>query len=238
MIRAAASALCVLACALVFDGAHAQQLYRWIDDQGNTHITDTPPPPSVKRFEKKRFTGSVVEGGADSFELKRAMQQAPVTLYTSPSCKEPCELARATLNKRGVPFKEVQVWDEETNAELERVVGARSVPSLRVGSYVQRGYSQENFDNALDIGGYPNAGVLPVRKQAAPKPPEGYTASGPQLSPAADKPEAPAPKPGPYTPRFSGNLPAGTPGSSGEGRNADQGETPRPLGPYTPRFSQ
>jgi glutaredoxin len=236
ILRVAAPALFLLACALVFNAAHAQQLYRWIDEQGKTHVSDTPPPPSVKRFEKKRFTGSVVEGGADSFELKRAVQQAPVTLYTAPSCKEPCELARAALNKRGVPFKEVQVWDEETNAELERVVGSRSVPSLLVGSYVQKGFSQEHFDAALDIGGYPKTGNLPERKQAAPKLPEGYESSGPQLSPAANQPEAPAPKPGPYTPRFSDSQSTGQPaGSSPQGAGE---ETPRPPGPYTPRFSQ
>jgi len=226
IFRVAAPALCVVACALVASAAHAQQLYRWIDDQGKTHVSDSPPPPSVKRFEKKRFAGSVIEGGADSFELKRAMQQAPVTLYTSPSCKEPCELARAALNKRGVPFKEVQVWSEETNAELERVVGSRSVPSLRVGNYVQKGFTQEGFESALDIGGYPKDGELPARKQAAPQPPEGYQPPGPQRSPAADQPEAPAPKPGPYSPRFSG------------GASSDQSESTTTPGPYTPRFAQ
>ncbi len=227
ILRVAAPALCVVACALAANAVHAQQLYRWIDDQGKTHVSDTPPPPSVKRYERKRFAGSVVEGGTDSFELKRAMQQAPVTLYTSPSCKEPCELARAALNKRGVPFKEVQVWNEETNAELERVVGSRSVPSLRVGNYVQKGFTQDGFDSALDIGGYPKAGELPVRKQAAPQTPEGYPASaGPQLSPAAGQPEAPAPKPGPYSPRFGGDAPGG------------QSDSTPPPGPYTPRFSR
>ncbi len=229
ILRVAAPALCVVACALASGATQAQQLYRWIDEQGKTHVSDTPPPPSVKRFEKKRFTGSVVEGGAESFELKRAMQQAPVTLYTSPSCKEPCDLARAALNKRGVPFKEVQVWDEATNAELERVVGARSVPSLVVGSYVQKGYGQENFDAALDIGGYPKTGAVPARNQPAPNPPEGYESSGPQPSPAANQPETPAPKPGPYAPRFSDGQQAGPQTGATE-------DTPRPSGPYSPRF--
>lgn len=235
ILRVAAPALCVVACALVMGAAHAQQLYRWIDENGKTHVSDSPPPPSVKRFEKKRFTGSVVEGGAESFELKRAMEQAPVTLYTSPSCKEPCELARAALNKRGVPFKEVQVWDEETNAELERVVGSRSVPSLRVGNFVQRGFGQENFDAALDIGGYPKTGQVPARNQAAPKPPEGYESSGPQPSPAADQPQAPAPKPGPYTPRFSNGQTSGEQAGAAAGTGE---EAPKPSGPYAPRFSK
>jgi glutaredoxin len=235
ILRVAAPALCALACALVIGAAHAQQLYRWIDENGKTHVSDTPPPPSVRRFEKKRFTGSVVEGGVESFELKRAMQQAPVTLYTSPSCKEPCDLARAALNKRGVPFKEVQVWNEQTNAELERVVGSRSVPSLRVGSYVQKGFTQEGFDSALDIGGYPKTGALRERKQGAPLPPEGYPSSGPKLSPAADEPEAPAPKPGPYTPRFNHGQTSGEQAGAAAGTGE---EAPTPSGPYAPRFSK
>jgi glutaredoxin len=228
ILRVAAPAFCVVACALVMGATHAQQLYRWIDENGKTHVSDTPPPPSVKRFEKKRFAGGEVEGGVESFALKRAMELAPVTLYSSPNCKEPCELARAALNKRGVPFKEVQVWDEASAAELQRLIGSRSVPTLLVGNYVQKGFGQENFDAALDIGGYPKTGQVPARKQAAPKPPEGYESSGPQPSPAADQPQAP--KPGPYTPRFSNGSTANT--------AADQADPTQRSGLYTPRFSQ
>ncbi|MDH4189688.1 MAG: glutaredoxin family protein [Betaproteobacteria bacterium] len=232
MNRAAALALVAATCAFVYDmysAAHAQQIYRWIDDQGRTHVSDTPPPPTVRRYDRKRYGGGAVDSGIESFALKRAMQQAPVTLYTAPSCKNPCALARAALNRRGVPFNEVQVWNAATNAELERVTGSREVPALRVGSYVQKGYTQEIFDNALDIAGYPPAGTLPARKQAAPGAPEGFASAGGPASAAPDPTETtPQSPPGPYAPRFGGDSSASPAGSAPNGAP--------PGGPYTPRF--
>ncbi len=168
------------ACAL------AQQ-YRWTDDKGGVHYSDTPPPPSSKGVQKKDFKGGVVSSQTP-FELQLAVKNAPATLYTSPSCKEGCPEARATLNKRGVPFREVQVWDAETNELLMKISGAKQVPTLQVGSNVQKGFEQGAFDRLLDIAGYPKAGSMPARNQAAPPVPEGYEAAG---APAAAAPAAP-----------------------------------------------
>jgi glutaredoxin len=196
--------LAVLLAALL-GAAHAQQLYRWTDEKGRVHITDTPPPAAAKGVQKK----AAVTGGADPgqmpFELAVAVKEFPVVLYTSPICKEPCAAARAMLNRRAVPFKEVQVWNEETNEELKKVSGNTEVPTLLVGRSVQRGFSQETYDALLDSARYPKAGLLPARAQAAPPPPDGYIpqserAEAPKaepVKPAAE--EAPAPR-GPYSP--------------------------------------
>jgi glutaredoxin len=183
--------------------ASAQQLYRWTDEKGRVHITDTPPPPSAKSVQKKDPKGGVVESPQTPFEVSRAMRDFPVTLYTSPSCAAPCQTAREALNRRAVPFKEVQVWDEETNALLKRVSGANEVPTLTVGSSVHRGYEQETYDALLDSAGYPKAGTLPPRAQAAPKPPEGYVPPEAREKPTAEpaKPEPPPAPLGPYAPK-------------------------------------
>src|SRR5262245_65339869 len=98
--------------------AQAQQMYRWTDENGRVHITDTPPPPSAKGIQKQRGTSTTAPAAPqEPFELTRAMRDFPVVLYTSPPCKQPCDEARAALNQRGVPFREVQVWDEETQAQ-------------------------------------------------------------------------------------------------------------------------
>ena len=188
-----AAAVCL---AFALGVAHAQQLYRWTDEAGRVHVTDTPPPANARTVERKNFSGSGLGNGQLPFSLKKAMQDAPVTLYTSPSCKDPCSQARAALNRRGVPFKEVVVWDPETNAELQRVSGARQVPTLVVGGAVQKGFSQSAFDGELDVAGYPKAGVLPARNQAAPEVPQ--KAGGSSSSGESEQ------KPlGPYAPRFS-----------------------------------
>jgi glutaredoxin len=193
---------------LVVGAAHAQQLYRWTDDQGRTHVTDTPPPASAKNVQKKNVAGGGdAEVGQVPFELAMAMNDFPVVFYSAPGCKQVCSDARALLNKRGVPFKEVQVWDEEGGAELTRVSGSVFIPTLLVGKSVQKGYFPDAFNALLDSARYPKAGSVPVRSQAAPPPPKGYVDAQNDAKTEPVAPDTEQPK-GPYSPGAAKQQPA------------------------------
>lgn len=148
----------------------AAQQYRWVDEKGRVHYTDTPPPPSAKKAQKKDLRGNTV-GAQENFELSQAMRSAPVRLYSVPECQDLCQDARNVLNKRGIPFAEVSVTDEAKIAELKRVSGGMRVPVMVVGGQVEVNFSEEGYNRALDLAGYPRAGVLARRNQGAPPPP-------------------------------------------------------------------
>jgi glutaredoxin len=148
--------------------ALAQQ-YRWLDEKGGVHYTDTPPPPSARNAQKKNLKGNAV-GQQQSYDLSQAMKASPVKLYSHPDCKDPCQLARDLLNRRGVPFTEISAADADKLEELRRVSGGTSVPVLVVGSQVETSPSAAAYNQALDLAGYPAPGVVPPRKQAAPEP--------------------------------------------------------------------
>jgi glutaredoxin len=155
------------------------------------------------------------------FEIARLQKDFPVTLYSSPNCKEACEGARAVLNKRSVPFTEVLVHDEESLAKLRSVSGSEQLPVLTVGRAVQIGYEQSLYEGMLTTAGYPAAGSYPERNQAAAPLPD-TTAK-----PAAPKP-APGPKPGPYD---TSNLQGPPPKPGPYDPSGLQGPAPKP-GPY------
>jgi len=212
MIRVACIGI-ALAC---IAGTAAAQPYRWVDEKGRVQYTDTPPPPSAKDVRKPAALKPPPRGSeVVPFDLQVAQRDFPVTLYTSPSCKEPCTLARNALNARAVPFKEVQVYDEKTNEELKKVSGGNEVPVMIVGSSVQKGFELGAFNALLDSARYPREGLLPPGKQAAPAVPEDYVAPDKEPSkPAAAqpvKPEAPPPPAGPYAPGASAPKPAAKP---------------------------
>jgi len=175
----------------------AAQMYRWTDDKGRVHVTDTPPPPnSAKDVQKRRVTissAAVPQPAALPYAVQLAAKTFPVTLYTAREC-EPCGAARNLLNARGVPFREVLVADEVQQAELQKVAGALAVPSVVVGSNVQKGFEESAYHSLLDIAGYPKAGAVPVRTQAEPQPAE------PQAKPAEETADTAS---GPYTPGSS-----------------------------------
>ena len=189
MMRTRISIFATVLLMLAAATAAAQQLYRWTDDKGRVHITDTPPPPSAKSVQKKSYAGPPAEGGQMSYELAQAIKDFPVTLYTAPTCNEPCQDARAALNQRGVPFKEVQVSNAETADELKRVSGGEQVPVLVVGRSVHNGFLQSAYDSLLDAARYPKRGEVPAGAQARP-------AAGDAVTPQAET-ERPT---GPYAP--------------------------------------
>jgi glutaredoxin len=165
-------------------------MYRWTDENGRTHITDTPPPPAAKGARKiKPAAGAPA---AEPLVLQQALKNFPVTLYTSAECTEPCSRAREHLNKRGVPFTETEIRDGAD--ELKRVAGASEVPALKVGGKVVSGFEAAAYDGALDSAGYPRAGVLAPRAQRPPQADE--RAAAPKEEPATSQ-SAPS---GPYAP--------------------------------------
>jgi len=179
--------IAVLASAAAF-AVSAQQLYRWTDETGRVHITDTPPPASARNVQRKSGAGNVAES-QQGFELSQAVRNFPVTLYTAPSCTEYCVAARALLNKRGVPFTEVQVADDASRQELKAASGGDTVPTLVVGHSVHSGYSPDSYSALLDSARYPKPGASPPRAQAAPPDPD-----EPKPEPAPTGPYAPKPR--------------------------------------------
>jgi glutaredoxin len=171
------------------------QPYRWVDEKGRVQYSDTPPPASAKSAQKKQLKDNSISGQT-GYQMDKAMRESPVTLYSHPDCKDQCQLARNTLNKRGIPFKEVSVEDQPKQDELKRLSGGINVPVLVVGGQVETQISAQAYNHALDLAGYPPAGVERARNQAAPPP-------QPDEAPAAPKPAAdPAPeRRGPYAPR-------------------------------------
>ena len=178
--------------------AASAQLYRWTDEKGRVHITDTPPPPSANNVQKRALdaTPEPASGANQPYAVQLAAKNYPVTLYTAPDCA-PCGAARALLNQRGVPFREVSVVGEQESAQLRNAVGSLSVPSLVVGTSAQKGFEEGAYHSLLDVAGYPRTGLLPPRSQAEPKPAPAKPAAG-EKPPAEEADAAPT---GPYVPR-------------------------------------
>lgn len=177
------------------------QIYRWTDENGRVHITDTPPPPRAKNVQKHQAPASSSSPASpmqpqpvEPYVLQEARKKAPVTLYSTPGC-EPCRAARQLLNARGVPFREISVVEEKDMEELQKAVGANAVPSLVVGNAVQQGFLDSAYHAMLDAAGYPKTGMLAPRSQAEPKP--AADAEGPVTQTEEQRPL------GPYAPGAS-----------------------------------
>ena len=163
----------------------AQQMYRWVDKDGKVHYTQNPPPrDAAKSVQQRRLNPS---GPSDSGEqmpytVRRAVENFPVTLFTSPDCPQGCNEARALLSKRGVPYREISVTDLASKDTLQKMTGDTKVPSMLVGRSVEKGFEESAFNGALDSAGYPRSSLFVGKPPALP---------GPKPQPAAANPPSP-----------------------------------------------
>lgn len=169
--------------------ASAAQLYRWVDDSGRVEWRDTPPPPNAKSVEQRKIGGNTIQTSSLPYSVQLAAKNFPVTLWAN-NCGEGCDKARAHLNRRGVPYSE-----KDPQADLgafKKVSGGDlGVPLLFVGNTKLRGYLESDWDDALDIAGYPKTALVPVRPAAKPVVPASKPEPQPP-SPTANGYPAPA----------------------------------------------
>jgi glutaredoxin len=151
------SLMLVALALLVAAPAQAERLYKWVDEQGRVTYLDHPPPEGQGKVEEKDLKMRGGAGGGDPATADAAAK-APVTLYSTAGC-DSCDAARKQLQKRKIPFKDVDVSasNPEAQVAMRKKVGELAVPTISVGSKILRGYVDSQLDGALDEAGYPKA---------------------------------------------------------------------------------
>lgn len=59
-------AIALLLAGLAMASGAEAQMYKWVDKDGKTHYTDTPPPPDTKALAAPKAGGGVVQGGREA----------------------------------------------------------------------------------------------------------------------------------------------------------------------------
>lgn len=134
---------------------HAQNLYKWVDEQGNVTYQDQPPPNAgnMQAFATDAEVLAETQNPAAG-----AIAENPVTLYSVNIC-DACDLVRNVLEKHNVPFTEKHAdSDRSVQDELMKLSGQLSVPLLAIGPKVVYGYNSQAITDELARAGYPIEG--------------------------------------------------------------------------------
>ncbi len=156
------SGLRLAAAALVCLCGASQAQYKVVGADGRITYTDRPPVGDTAKVSALK-TGDARAASTSAplpLELRQIALRYPVTLYSSADCT-PCEAGREWLMQRGVPYSEKRISSDEDGAALQRLVGARTVPSLTIGSQALRGLAPAEWASYIDAAGYPRESRLP-----------------------------------------------------------------------------
>jgi glutaredoxin len=149
----------LLALALYLASTAAAEIYKWVDDKGEMHISDSPPPTAkpagkieVYKDTQEDSPGTPpppVKNKGDSRPSLERKKKADVVLYTTSWCQY-CRKARDYFRSRGIDFTEYDVErDKEAAARKRQLDGRGGVPFAVINGRFVRGFSASAYDRAL-----------------------------------------------------------------------------------------
>ena len=130
-------------------------VYRWLDQKGEVHYTDTPPPKDAREVTMRK-TAATSTAKELPYLVRQAAANFPVTLYVADGCGPLCTQAKELLNFRGIPFTEKVIASQEDLDEMKKTFnGSAQVPSALVGERQLSGFDASSWNSLLDNAGYP-----------------------------------------------------------------------------------
>ena len=144
----------IMVLSIQFASVQAAGVYRWVDKNGVVQYGDHPAE-DAENPELKKHLGSATKIENDlPYSVRKARSDFPVKLYVIPKCGEVCNDARALLNKRGVPFEEINLQTQEDFDVFTKKVGGKLAPTILIGKTLLSGFNADQLNNELDTAGY------------------------------------------------------------------------------------
>ncbi len=148
------------ACLLIILGINFTSalagVYKWTDEQGKVHYSDSPPAQKgVKEIKVQTYSGPAVVTPNKSATAGTtvATSQGKITIYSASWCGY-CKRAKAYLNSRGISYSDLDVETSEEGKTAYRKLGAHGVPVIFVGEQRMDGFNQASLEDMLKTAGY------------------------------------------------------------------------------------
>ena len=129
--------------------------YKWVDEKGETQITDYPPPQdkSAKdvQIHKYQPEDPTDMQNADDSTKNKSHKEANIVLYTKNDCIA-CDKAREYLTSKKTPFTEYNM-DTDKKAVIKRkeLDSGDDVPFAIINKNQIYGFSESVYDKALKM---------------------------------------------------------------------------------------
>ena len=147
------------------------KIYKWIDEKGQTHYSDNPPPniksaenmkeiptynirpqSSINYDDETRDSGGRSSGEAINQEESQQRRMHEVELFVTSWCKY-CKKARRFFKSRGIPVTEYDIEkDSEAALRKKKLDSRRGVPFAVINGHRIHGYLPSAYEKALQDG--------------------------------------------------------------------------------------
>lgn len=162
-MKIAIKAVAIFAMCANFSTQAFAQMYKWVDDQGRTHYSESPPPPQYQSLEIK---GEVIEMTSEIPDIEfyqppKSIREKPlprlrkgeVWMFTTPTCGY-CFRAKDYFRLKQLTYRELDITTNEEYRHWFKQFGGRGVPFTIVGAagapHKISGFSEARFDQYFD----------------------------------------------------------------------------------------
>ncbi len=137
------SALFFLVALLLSSMVANAEFYKWVDDKGNVHFTDTPPKgEKAEELELKINTYSAVE---ITPLVERLGRKNKVVMYSATWCGI-CKKAKRYFKTKKIPYVIYDVEKSYSGKRDFKLLKGKSVPIIIVGNKRMNGFTVARFD--------------------------------------------------------------------------------------------
>ena len=138
----------ILVFCLLFISTFAYaEIYKWVDAQGNTHFTDSPP------IESKAEVIEVKVNSYTSVEIKplaeRLSSNDKVIMYVTARCGY-CKKAKQYFRSNNIPYKAHDIEKSRVGKRDFKLLKGKSVPIIIVGQKRMNGFNVTRFNKLYE----------------------------------------------------------------------------------------
>jgi len=148
-------AFVVVISLLYFTLSATAGVYKWADDQGRIHYSDSAPAEGESNkvdIKINSIKGPAIVSSFTSRASSSSDKTANVRIFTTPWCGY-CKKAKTYLQLRRTPFEELDVEASDSAKAEYQSIGGRGVPVILVGNQRMDGYSEERLEWMLKSAG-------------------------------------------------------------------------------------
>lgn len=128
--------------------------YKWVDENGNTQITDYPPPQEklskdVQIHKSEPEDSATAQNEGDQKSSNKNKSKKEVILYTKSDCPD-CDKARDYLTSKNIPIIEYNIdKDKKAALQLKAFDDSTDVPFAIINKRQVFGFSESVYDKVL-----------------------------------------------------------------------------------------
>jgi len=143
----------ILVCFIFFSQFAIAEIYKWVDEEGAIHFTDTPPKDAKTKKVKIKVNTyksvQVIRPKTKVASIKKSMgDDKTVIMYSAEWCGV-CRKAKHYFKEKNIAFTEYDIDKNKEAKQKYKLLNARGIPVIFIDEVRLNGFSKRQFERVF-----------------------------------------------------------------------------------------